>query len=703
MYIKELLVRNFRNFRAAKLQFTDSSVNTVLGENASGKTNIFHAIRLVLDDSLPQNSKYLSVNDFHRGLGIPNGHWIIIGFKFGGLGVSDEEMVMANHALELEGGNAEGTYTFVYRPKLHVRKKLFEISQSESNIETRLELISNYLHTIIIGKEDYEVVAFTRTSVDWSDDSIYSTLVGNFQTGIFPDPENEDAALIGALKPAYFSLVKEVSCTYVKALRNVVNDMKYAKTNPLYKLLSYKSSEIDGTDEIIDSVKQLNSDISGLEQIKELSQSIRNTLMEAIGQTYSPSIDISSDLPENIVDLVQSLTLVVEDSIGYNGSGKIEDLSLGGANLIYLALKLYEYEVHQEREDKIAHFLLIEEPEAHIHNHIQKTLFSNFHSTNTQVFISTHSTQISSVAKISALNMISRKANYSEVYWPANRLSQIQIIGIERYLDAIRSTLLFAKSVILVEGDAEQILIPQLIKKILGVSLDEMGISLISMDGTVFKHISVLFHQDRVKNYCSIITDRDAPYLTEPTDYADEEYIEKLQRAEVDGARRYEELSSLCGESTYLGAFFAQNTFETELILASNSALFRSAIPQLYTSPAWVTRMNTNFVTSSSAQLSHYALKLANKEGKGWFAIVLSEFINGQTNIPNYILNALSHSLEGHDKEPIYRKMMQHRLEVHSVNSQNFFNEVDNNWRRSKEAFTDLYLGDPLIPLLTAE
>ena len=60
------------------------------------------------------------------------------------------------------------------------------------------------------------------------------------------------------MKPAYFSLIREVTCTYVKALRNVVNDLKYAKTNPLSKLLSYKSEEIDGAEDITDSVKKLN-------------------------------------------------------------------------------------------------------------------------------------------------------------------------------------------------------------------------------------------------------------------------------------------------------------------------------------------------------------------------------------------------------------------------------------------------------------
>ncbi|WP_140365421.1 ATP-dependent endonuclease, partial [Vibrio parahaemolyticus] len=77
-----------------------------------------------------------------------------------------------------------------------------------------------------------------------------------------------------------------------------------------------------------------------------------------------------------------------------------------------------------------------------------------------------------------------------------NKLEPNHVQCIERYLDAVRSDILFAKSVILVEGDAELILIPALVKSTLGISLDEMGISLIKMDGTVFKHISDLFHKE---------------------------------------------------------------------------------------------------------------------------------------------------------------------------------------------------------------
>ena len=703
MFVKSLSIRNFRNFKAAKFSFVGNAVNTILGENASGKTNVFHAMRMVLDDSLPLNSRYLLANDFNRELGQIKGHWIIIEFTFGGLGAEDEALVLANHSLESDEVSSEGRYTFVYRPKYHVRQKLYEISCSEPNAQDRLQAVDEYLQTIVIGKEDYEVVAFTRTSVDFSDDAIYSQFAGDFESGVFPNPENEDASLIGSPKPAYFSLIKEVSCTYVKALRNVVNDLKYAKTNPLYKLLSYKSSEITGAENITNSVKKLNADISDLEQVKGLSRSIAKTLSDAVGTTYSPSIKISSDLPEEIIDLVQSLALIVEDSFGYKGTGKVEDLSLGGANLIYLALKLYEYEMQQEKDDKIAHFLLIEEPEAHIHNHIQKTLFSNFDSLNTQVFISTHSTQISSVSQISSINMISRKSNSSEVYWPANALEPDNVSGIERYLDAMRSTLLFAKSVMLVEGDAEQILIPQLVKKILGVSLDEMGISLVNMNGTVFVHISSLFHEKRIRNYCSILTDLDSPFLTEETDYADAKYIEKLKNAGENGELRHTELSQHCKGNDYISAFFSRNTFETELILSKNDELFIHVLPQIYKQKAKITNWEGVIRTGEAPRLCYAALHLANKVGKGWFAIQLSDHVSPECNIPTYILEGIAHALKGHARQPIYQKIMAYRLRLIGRSFEVMSADVGGAWDDCVEVYRDILPSDPLVALMGLE
>ena len=51
MYISKVSLVNYRNFENSFFLF-NKGINTIIGENASGKTNLFRAIRLILDDNL---------------------------------------------------------------------------------------------------------------------------------------------------------------------------------------------------------------------------------------------------------------------------------------------------------------------------------------------------------------------------------------------------------------------------------------------------------------------------------------------------------------------------------------------------------------------------------------------------------------------------------------------------------------------------
>ncbi|OOF28037.1 chromosome segregation protein SMC [Salinivibrio proteolyticus] len=686
MYIRQVSIVNYKNFKKAKFGFKGNAVNNIIGENASGKTNVFQAMRLILDDSLPANAKFLSKDDFHRGLGEPFGHWIVIAIDFEGLDETEEQQVLANYILndgEEPKASTDGTYTFIFRPKFSFRQELYEISNDHSDFSLRKEKIINFCSSNSISRETYEPVAFVRTKLDFTDEATYKLYAGDFDQYTFPNPNLESEALIGNRKPPYFSLINEVACTYVKALRNVVADLKYYKTNPLYKLLTLKSKQISDDKSVVDDIVDVNKKISSIPEIETLSNDIARSLVNTIGSTYSPKIQVSSQLPEDFVELVQSLGLVVEDSLSYQGTGRIEDLSLGGANLIYLALKLYEYEAIRDSEEHITHFLMIEEPEAHIHTHIQKTLFENFNFKNTQVFVSTHSTQISSVSNISSMNILSRKDTITEVYSPSNQLKPENILCIERYLDAVRSDLLFAKSVILVEGDAELILIPALVKETLGISFEEMGISLIKMDGTVFKHISDLFHEDRIRSYCSILTDLDKAFITETNDtFATPEYIKSQLNAQKSGAERKEALDTYTIKNPYVEAFYAENTFETELIShIENVGLFKSVITSSYTQDAAREKVLKNIESKDKPTKYNQALKFAKKIGKGWLAAKMVGHLDVENVIPEYILRAIKFSLSDRDLQLITSKMMEYNI---SLMSQEIQDEIN-----GKESFEE--------------
>ena len=83
----------------------------------------------------------------------------------------------------------------------------------------------------------------------------------------------------------------------------------------------------------------------------------------------------------------------------------IDLLGLGHLNILFIALKLVELEFNKNQE--LLNVMIIEEPEAHIHTHIQKTLFDNLQVSKdyTQVIMTTHSTHLSEVADITQVNV----------------------------------------------------------------------------------------------------------------------------------------------------------------------------------------------------------------------------------------------------------------------------------------------------------
>ena len=81
MHISRLQLVNYRNFERANVVFR-KGINTIIGENGSGKTNLFRAMRLLLDDNLLRAAYRLDEGDFHRGLPNWRGHWIIISLEF---------------------------------------------------------------------------------------------------------------------------------------------------------------------------------------------------------------------------------------------------------------------------------------------------------------------------------------------------------------------------------------------------------------------------------------------------------------------------------------------------------------------------------------------------------------------------------------------------------------------------------------------
>lgn len=642
MHIAKVSLVNYRNFANAKFIF-NKGINTIIGENGSGKTNVFRAIRLLLEDVSLPNAYKLSEIDFNRNTvkgSTWKGHWIIISIEFDE--INNEEAIQS---LFIHGAGIltesdfvkKGTYNLFFRPKADIRLKLSELKRGDK------EGLNTLLESLTI-KDNYETVFTGKSTAEFTDPKVYKELVGDFENIVFPP--TIDSSQFGAKIPHQLSISKEVSFTFIQALRDVVSDFHNNRTNPLLTLLKNKSGEIKESDyqPISDLVKNLNEKIEMLDDVQNIRRDIKTTIQDAVGQTYSPSsLSIKSSLSSEADKLLQSLKLFIGEP-DEDHEGGIHELSLGGANLIFLTLKLLEFK-YRKSKDTFANFLIIEEPEAHIHNHIQKTLFDKLDYSDTQIIYSTHSTQISEVSNVENINILAKKLNYAEVYQPSNGLAPENINEIQRYLDAVRTNLLFAKGVILIEGDAEEILIPQMIKKVFGVSLDELGISLINIRSTGFKNVAQLFSHDRIQRKCSILTDLDEAICdTTILDSDDEKIIKYKKRVEASkkaGLERKASLDEFKKYNSWINVFYADFTFEVDFVKDGNEWEVRQIIDKVYKDEPTRKLAEKDLRSDNISVYGKRVLTMAKHEGKGWFAIMLGSHISFNTVIPEYIIDAV--------------------------------------------------------------
>ena len=161
--------------------------------------------------------------------------------------------------------------------------------------------------------------------------------------------------------------------------------------------------------------------------------------------------------------------------------------------------------------------ILIEEPEAHLHPQLQILLLkhladvaSDLEGNEVQVIASSHSPILASQAPIDSVVVV------QEVGGKVSAFSVCSIViddkikkKLQRYLDATRGELFFARRILMVEGIAEALLLPVL-AKIAGGNLKESSVTVLNADGINFNAFIPLFGVERLGVPVVILTDGDA-------------------------------------------------------------------------------------------------------------------------------------------------------------------------------------------------
>lgn len=114
LHISHVTIHNFRNFGDLDVSLSQSCV--LLGENAAGKSNLLYALRLVLDNTLPDSARFLRPEDFFDGLAEPMGSTVQVSVDLTGFDQdTNAKSILSKYLISVKPFVARLIYQF--RPK----------------------------------------------------------------------------------------------------------------------------------------------------------------------------------------------------------------------------------------------------------------------------------------------------------------------------------------------------------------------------------------------------------------------------------------------------------------------------------------------------------------------------------------------------------------------------------------------------------
>lgn len=581
MHISNVEVKNFRNFKHLNLALGPNAV--IIGPNRVGKSNLFHALRLVLDPTLPDSARYLRAEDFYDGLAQTfQGEIVKVTLEFSNFDNDAEAKALLQDALvQMNPSIARVTYEF--HPKQNI--------------------VPNQAKP-----EDYTFTIFPGT---------------HGQKWVSPD------------------LRKYINVLLLPALRDVGSDLQSWRRSPLRPLLERLRLNDQNVQTILEDLNKATGTLLDEDGFKALSAGMTLRLVEMVGtaQSTDTRLGFASTKAEHILRTVR---LFVDG----DKSRPLNDASLGTANILYLVLLLQDLQERQDTKDTVVTTLAIEEPEAHLHPHVQRLVFRYFLNQRTPVVVSTHSAHIASVTPLDAMVMLKSHQTEGTRAYTIHRLglNGADKDDIQRYLDVTRAEMLFARGVILVEGVAEQFLIPAF-AKLMGIDLDRLGITVCSVNGTDFRPYYALLSKDGFDIPCAVLTDGDP---REEDGGITFEGLLRAQRLVTDGAASAAILVEVQNANwnnarelmAQQGIFVGQDTLELDCVDTLDGVMIKSYAD--FSSTVKTTRFKEalDAAKEGNADSKNEVVRRIEEIGKGRFAQRLVANL-AQEQPPAYIKAAI--------------------------------------------------------------
>ncbi|EUB87000.1 ATP-dependent nuclease [Pseudomonas sp. GM30] len=455
MYLSALTIENFRQFGHAghglKISFNEG-VTALVGENDAGKTAVIDAIRYVLQTRDAEYLK-LQLEDFHID----------------------------------DSGSQADTITLMCT--------LDGLSKAELGAFAEYVTYKNKIGRLHIHWSAKRVHGFNLTR-RWADISVRS---GEKGEGL-----SLDAGVRQLLASAY-----------LKPLRDAEREMSPGRNSRLSQVLSSfpnidAGNDFDTATPPATTLDAETLSIAGMgdymrhlvnkhSAIVSAEQAINNNYLAPLslaGQPLTSRISFGEGGTEaaRLKQILERLELGLLDHASGQSRGVY---GLGSNNVLFMACEL----LLLGKEPDGLPLLLVEEPEAHLHPQRQLQLMEFLEKAAkpgdglrpVQVILTTHSPNLSSKIPIQNLVIMHRLQAFS-LAEDQTCLGADDYRFLSRFLDVTKAGLFFAKGLLVVEGDAEAILLPALARR-LGKDLTKHGVSVINVGGVGLRRYSKIMQR----------------------------------------------------------------------------------------------------------------------------------------------------------------------------------------------------------------
>ncbi len=503
MYLKRIRASNYRAFgdgsHAPQLDWElHPGLNILVGENDAGKTGIIDAIRQVLLTTSFESIR-LFEHDFHiHGATRADHLWIEVTL----CELSKDQKAAVLESLTL---NEDGTCSLV----VHLSAKFYP---AQGNRRSKVDVI------VRAGKD-------------------------------------------GAGHEIGYAVRELIRATYLRPLRDAEAALRPGRQSRLSQILA-AHSDIAGQDvndfrrDLPEVIPQNLVGLMAFAQHHMGEHKVIKGVQNDINKNYLGEFSFAGGTLESRIRIAPDLSLAAileKFELGLLPDGAVDPEArcirgLGYNNALFMATELV---LLREGEDLA--LLLVEEPEAHLHPQLQNLVMELFKNhakeaeaggRRVQVVLSTHSPSLVSSADVETMTMVYR-AHTFPLASGHTKLKKTDYSFLQRFIDATKANLFFAKGIVMVEGASEALVLPA-IAEACGRSLAKHGVSIVNVGHTGLYHYARILQRESGAAYpipSVCLTDRDivpdvaANYVDKPAkgkrfeaDYQPDEVLAAVQR-----------------------------------------------------------------------------------------------------------------------------------------------------------------------------